>query len=131
MSDEMEFISLSDFEEDKSHSKYKKDKLSRLLVACKGDQGVVLDWVGNDWFWWREGCGTDDLTDCGLEGAPDGLSIWEGKIKSWGPSREGEYDAEPRGTFRVLTDTEWELLKKDEPLWDEKEWLDLEFKENV
>lgn len=95
----------------------------RLVVACMNGHGCVLHWIGEQWEYWRDGCGTEELAAQGLDDAPDGLSIWEGKIVTWGPDHNGECDAEPRGTFRELTPEEWNLLKAGGPPWDEALWL--------
>lgn len=105
-------------------SKYKRELKSRLVVACNGGAGCVLYAIGSCWAVWHEGSGSYRLDDNGLDDAPDGISIWEGRMQSWGPDRDGEYDAELRGEFRDLTEEEWRLLAKGEAPWDEKEWED-------
>jgi len=104
-------------------SKYKKEMKSRLVVACNNGAGCVLYAIGSCWEAWYEGSCSYRLDDNGLDDAPDGISIWEGRVLSWGPDRDGEYDAELRGEFRDLTEKEWSLLVKGCAPWDEKEWL--------
>jgi hypothetical protein len=96
---------------------------SRLVVASNNGTGCVLHAVGSCWAAWYEGSGSFALDANCLDNAPDGISIWEGRMHSWGPDRDGEYDAELRGEFRDLTEGEWKLLKKGEAPWDEKEWF--------
>lgn len=104
-------------------SKYKKEMKSRLVVACNGGAGCVLYAIGSCWEAWYEGSGSYRLDDNGLDDAPDGVSIWEGRVQGWGPDRDGEYDAELRGEFRPLTAEEWQLLASGEPPWDGRKWL--------
>lgn len=95
----------------------------RLVVACMNGHGCVLHWIGEAWEYWRDGCGTEELAAQGMDDAPDGISIWEGTIHTWGPDRDGEYDAEPVGEFRDLTPEEWKMLAEGSAPWNEKEWL--------
>jgi len=104
-------------------SKYKREMNSRLVVACNGNGGCVLYAIGSCWEAWHEGSGSYRLDDNCLDDAPDGISIWEGRMHGWGPDRDGEYDAELRGEFRDLTEEEWKLLAKGEAPWNEKDWL--------
>lgn len=74
---------------------------SCALVA-KGVRGVVLEHRG----------GVEDLR---LGEAPQGLSIWEGDYR---PIHDGEgAENEAMGTFRPLTDAEWEKVRRGESLW--------------
>jgi len=104
-------------------SKCKKEMESRLVVACNNGAGCVLYAIGSCWEAWYEGSCSYVLDDNGLDDAPDGISIWEGRMLSWGPDYNGEYDAELRGEFRNLTEKEWKLLAEGCAPWDEKEWL--------
>jgi len=104
-------------------SKCKKEMESRLVVACNNGAGCVLYAIGSCWEAWYEGSCSYVLDDNGLDDAPDGISIWEGRMHSWGPDYNGEYDAELRGEFRNLTEKEWNLLAEGHVPWDEKEWL--------
>jgi len=104
-------------------SEYNRKVKSRVVVACNNGAGCVLHAIGSCWEAWHDGSGSYRLDDNGLDDAPDGISIWEGRMQSWGPDRDGEYDAELRGEFRDLTPEEWTLLAKGQAPWDEKEWL--------
>jgi len=107
-----------------SWSKYKREMPSRLVIACNNGAGCVLYAIGSCWEAWYEGSGSHRLDDNGLDDAPDGISIWEGHMHSWGPDFDGEYDAELRGEFRNLTESEWKLLAEGQAPWDEKEWIE-------
>lgn len=61
------------------------------------------------------------LEDLGLDDAPEGLSIWEGRvIYSGGPGYFGddEGDVELRGTFRRMTSEEWRRLEMTGVPWE-------------
>jgi hypothetical protein len=83
------------------------DAPMRVVVACRDGVGCVLYATGEHWVWWHSGVGNYRLAPHGLDDAPDGISVWEGHIDSWGPDRNGEYDAEPRGVYRTPTTEEW------------------------
>jgi len=93
---------------------------SKALVANHADAcGVVLHYSGPHIAMEIEeahcGRGVEDL---GLDTAPDGLSVWEGRYEWSGPTDpEGEGEMMPEGTFRPLTDQEWEALKLGFGLW--------------
>lgn len=110
-------------EQEPPWSKYNREMKSRLVVASNRGQGCVLYAIGSCWEAWHEGSGSYRLEDNGLDDAPDGISIWEGRMLSWGPDRDGEYDAELRGEFRELTAYEWALLSGGEAPWYEEDWL--------
>lgn len=92
---------------------------SRAVVANGDHGGVVL---------WRHGNHIDhamelwagDLTDVGLDDAPQGVSVWEGYYTFHEPrGMEGDYDtdAEAHGCFRVPTDAEWGAIRRGESPW--------------
>ena len=56
------------------------------------------------------------LGEIGLDDAPEGLSVWRGRIV-----QEGD-DANLDGSFRALEEFERKKLGKDEHLWDEDHW---------
>jgi hypothetical protein len=102
--------------------KYKKDIKSRLVIASNNGTGCVLYAIGSCWEVNYEGVGSYCLVDNGLDDAPDGISIWEGKLETKF-SLEGDCDTFLAGEFRELTEEEWKLLAKGEAPWDEKNWL--------
>lgn len=88
---------------------------SIALVASNGYDGVVLCHDGPGIEAAIEDTGTC-LDYCGLDDAPDGLSIWEGSYQVV-RTYEGDYDAWLEGTFRPLTEAEWGLLRTTEVPW--------------
>lgn len=91
------------------------------LIANNGGTGCILVSDGAAIEYSQEnGCALDDN---GLDDAPDGLSIWEGRGHSWETNTDmgHEYDFELRGTFRDLTDREWALLRETGTPWEFEE----------
>lgn len=90
---------------------------SIALIASRNGQGCVLVYDGAgiqaDI---EKGVGSTDIEQLGLDDAPDGLSIWEGKLMVW-REREGEYDSDLKGTFRSLTEEEWENFRSTGKPW--------------
>lgn len=96
---------------------------SIALVACNGHYGTVIC---------HDGPGIESaiedtspaLDACGLDDAPDGLSIWEGCYIT---TRDywGEYDAYLSGHFRDLTEAEWTLLRETDVPWEMEEILEV------
>lgn len=87
---------------------------SIALIACDGGgNGCVLahDGAGIEADFEHESSAA--LDNHGLDDAPEGLSIWEGRMdasKYWTDCGY-EYDASLEGTFRDLTPEEWELYR--------------------
>ena len=79
-------------------------------------EGVVIQYDGTNISEEIDAIGTVALNALGLDDAPPGFSIWEGK-SVWSP---GPYehpmdgDVELIGKFRPLTDDEWLKLKDEE-----------------
>lgn len=98
---------------------------SRALVACDGDgHGCLVYWVGADLGFEVAEMGLCELADLGLDDAPRGLSIWEGRYVT---NRVGGYDSpdvetEPSGRFRPLTAAEWSEVSQGRAPWDEAAW---------
>ena len=104
---------------------------SRALIAYSDDAevSVVLEYVGHTIGEEIENLGSRHSEDLGLnvpENQKDpplptsGLCIWEGEFVSKPvPSPEAgyDYDIEARGSFRPLTDEEWEKVKRGEALF--------------
>jgi len=103
------------------------EKPSRALVACnERGHGAVVAWVGADLYLEICEAGLSDLGDLGLDDAPFGLSIWEGRYMTYrtGNPLDGEdYDTEAKGAFRDLTDEEWAAVRGRRVPWDRDEWL--------
>lgn len=65
--------------------------------------------IVNDPYW-------DDLWELMvLRDAPSGISIWEGRVGLF--AKDSGYGCE--GTYRPLTDQEWERLRHGEVPWEE------------
>ena len=112
-------------------NEYRKDApLSRALVLENYGESVVLHFIGADLEWEMEQVGELQIggDDWGYSGHDvDGLWIWEGRMvthKNW-TSCGYEYDTEPEGDYRRLTQDEWNMFKEDPdiPPWDCREWF--------
>jgi hypothetical protein len=103
-----------------------KDLPSRAVIACDAHgYGCILWWVGYDFEIEVNEAGLGQLDDLGLDDAPHGITIWEGKYV-WSP---GSYehpqdgDSHPVGTFRPPTSSEWYLIQQGKAPWSETDWL--------
>lgn len=110
--------------------KYNWNKLSLAIVASDGaGHGAVLFTAGPHVAFDIHEIGLRDLWDLGLDDAPSGVWVWEGKHVGGDGSRspEGDYsDAYLQGTYRPLTDEEWAALKRNECPWSDEEWIEPE-----
>ncbi len=93
---------------------------SIALIASNGGKGVILVHDGSGIEADIEALGIGQLDDHGLDGAPDGLSIWEGRLISNTTNTPGglDYDTELDGVFRALTEREWELYRTTGIAWE-------------
>jgi hypothetical protein len=82
---------------------------SIALIANNNGKGVVVVSCGDGISYFAEACGPY-LSDMGLDDAPHGLTIWEGRVVSSYSPLDGDHDAELVGSFRALTDAEWGRL---------------------
>lgn len=90
---------------------------SKALIAADGfGEGCVLEYTGGaidfalcEW--------SHRLSDIGLDDAPGGLSVWEGKMTG-SVSYEGEHDAWLEGEFRELTESERRSLLANETIFE-------------
>lgn len=105
----------------KDERPYHKDCIA--LVACDGrGHGIILQAKQYCALWWdMDQVGSVDLSDYGLDLAPAGVSIWEGKA-IWIPGsyecpQDGSTDFE--GDFRRLTSEEAAKVQAGEPIWPE------------
>jgi len=90
--------------------------LSIALIAHRGSAGCVLAFDGAGIEYFIE-CAGFELVDLGLDDAPDGLSIWEGRAEGhW--TFERDYDSSLEGTFRSLTPEEWHLYETTGEPWE-------------
>lgn len=101
-------------------------KPSRAVVVCDGKgTGAVLWHVGGDLFLEIDAAGTA-LDDLGLDDAPIGISVWEGRFtyeERASSSGEPVEDAVAEGTFRPPTGEEWKAIHEARPPWNPDEWM--------
>lgn len=88
------------------------------IIANNNGQGCVLAYGGGATLRYEiEEVGCHALDDLGLDDAPEGISVWEGRYNTTGDAgRPGYYDdsieTQPCGRFRSLTDDEWRCLRE-------------------
>ncbi len=91
---------------------------SIALIASNGSHGCIVVHDGAGIEADIEAIGNNSLDHHGLDDAPDGLSIWEGRLTGGRCGEFGEdYETELVGTFRDLTDAEWLLLRETGEPW--------------
>lgn len=91
---------------------------SIALIASVGGDGVILEWHGNDIYWEFEGEGCLRTDFHGMDDAPDGLSIWEGKMCCDQGYEDPVPDCSLEGEYRDLTPEEWKLLQDTGVPWE-------------
>jgi hypothetical protein len=98
------------------------------LVACDGrGHGIIIQAKQYCALWWdMDQVGSVDLSDYGLDLAPKGISIWEGK-GVWSPGgyecpQDGQMDFE--GEFRRMTAEETAKVQAGDLVWPEEEDVD-------
>lgn len=98
---------------------------SLAVCASDGDDGCVLWTVGpHVQFDITEGGLGNKLSDLGLDDAPIGISVWEGKTAGGARTWEGDYDDTYLvGTFRAPTDEEWAAIREGRCPWDDAPWF--------
>jgi hypothetical protein len=92
-----------------------------VIANDAGGHGCVLWAVGAHLRFEIEECGLRQLGDLGLDDAPHGIAIWEGKYL-WTPGGwENPDDGEmhPVGKFRAPTHEEWAAIREGRCPWDE------------
>lgn len=98
------------------------DVPSKGVIACDGNgNGCVLWAVGAHLRFELEERGLSGLDALGLDDAPCGISVWEGKYL-WQPG-SWEYPQDgstlPNGAFRAPTDDEWQAIRAGRCPWPE------------
>ncbi len=108
-------------EEQRKPGDWNKNKPSLVMIANNdhGD-GCILFYVGAHISNEIEAVGSSQLCDYGLDDAPHGISVWEGKYKYFGDGEDTE--AKPDGVFRSPTFEEWAALIANVNPWHEEEW---------
>lgn len=91
---------------------------SIALIVNRGGQGVVLEFDGAGIEADMDEVGTYALDDHGLDGAPDGISIWEGRLVVTCDYWTNDVECELVGKFRDLTEREWTLLRETGVSWE-------------
>lgn len=93
---------------------------SRGVVACDGKgNGCVLWYAGASLANEIEEGGLVHLGDLGLDDAPNGISVWEGRY-FWtrGPYEyPDDGDSYPSGKFRDPTEEEWQKIRAGRCPW--------------
>ncbi len=98
-------------------------KPSLAVIASDGDgHGCVLSTVGVHIEFEIKEAGLHDLGDLGMDDAPRGISIWEGKTESH-RDHEGDVDTWLEGAFRQPTEQEWAAIVRGECPWDWRAWV--------
>lgn len=94
------------------------DEASKAVIASRGGHGAILWFRGSAIEHELDAVG-GDLSDMGLDDAPDGISIWEGTYVTirGGGEYDGDYDSEPSGKFRTPTDEEWVAIRENRSPW--------------
>jgi len=90
------------------------DTPSQILIANGPYGGSVLEHTGAHSWLMIDEWGTKQLDEMGLDDAPDGLSIFIGKLihRKSGDETESSFS----GCYRALTDDEWNRLQAGEPV---------------
>lgn len=94
---------------------------SRAVIAngSKGCIGCVLWFVGED-LEYEISDVSSRLDDLGLDDAPHGISIWEGRYvtRQVGNPYDGiEWESDAKGSFRAPTDDEWQAIREGRSPW--------------
>lgn len=98
---------------------------SKAIVAARAGRGVLLFYAGPHFRYQVEEEPLECLDDLGLDKAPLGISVWEGVyITEAGATWDGETSDEsmPKGEFRLLTEMEWDAVRKGMNPWDDASW---------
>lgn len=115
-----------DFEKlDEVNRDFDWSKPSKGVIANGAHGGCVLFFAGPHLYSMVSDAGISDLDLLGLDDAPEGISIWEGGIKSVHINTPdcNEHDSWLDGSFRDPTDEEWAAIRRNECPWDEDAWL--------
>jgi hypothetical protein len=102
-----------------------KNSLAVVANSSAGNGGVILWTAGPHLENEIDSIGSVRLDDLGLDDAPEGISIWEGKYigyKTGNPMDGEEWDTEAHGKFRTPTDAEWEAIRADRCPWPDSDW---------
>lgn len=113
---------------------YDFSKKSMAVIASNenGDGAVVWS-VGPHILMEQEETGLRSLDELGLVPDAAGIWIWEGKgvwqDGPWEHPQDGELILE--GEFRVPTDEEWNAIRRNECPWNDDDWLDPNWKNQI
>ena len=111
---------------------FKKKTLAVVASDEKGC-GVVLWSVGPHIEMDRSEHGLRYIDDLGLDPEGVGIWIWEG-VQVWTSGsyeHPEEVDSSLEGTWRRPTDEEWEKIKQGECPWNDDDWLDPKYKDQI
>lgn len=96
----------------------------RCVVANRDDGTGIVLWTNNYVMAEEVSCCSPVLSDLGLDDAPVGISIWEGRVVSrqvGNPFDGYEYDTELEGTFRRPNDHEWTSIMEGKSPWPDED----------
>lgn len=109
---------------EESEQKIDWSKPSKAVIAngCQG--GSILFCAGPHVQSFIDEAGSSHLDDLGLDDAPEGISIWEGKIKTvhYHTPDCNEHDSWLDGSYRRPTSEEWAAIQANECPWKSDEW---------
>lgn len=116
-----------DEEYDVPYQDMDRDKPSLAVIACDGSgQGCVLYTAGPHLQLEIYENNLRALDELGLDDAPAGISIWEGKIlyfKSGSPLEpDCGFEPDVKGAFREPTEEEWTAIRAKRCPWDDEDW---------
>jgi hypothetical protein len=97
---------------------------SQAVVANGPHGGCVLFYTGSALEYEICEAGLTDLSDLGLDDAPDGISIWKGVLRCWEVNTPDchEYESELIGDFRTPTTEEWAAICQGKSPWSSDDW---------
>lgn len=102
---------------------FAKKSLAVLALGPHGT-GCIMWQVGGHLAVNYEETQSCELGDNGLDGWTDsrGIFVWEGVYRSYGPTADGEYDAELDGDIREPSSAEWEAIRAGRCPWNDDDW---------
>ena len=112
---------------------YDFSKKTLAVIAYDGRSGIVIHSAGPHIKMEQSEAGLYYIDDMNLEPPCAGIWIWEGG-GVWYPGsyecpQDGSYELE--GKWRKPNDSEWEKIKNNECPWNDDDWLDPKWKDEI